>query len=88
MTNGPCHDDSHIIAYVYGFVNSFFEFFEKNLTEKSPPAEGRREMFEPERSAAAAAGEEQDDEDDPDPVVVVEYVAQTVVHSEPPVNMK
>ena len=41
------------------------------------------------RSATAAAAEEQqDDEDDPDPVVVVEYVAQTVVHSEPPVNMK
>ena len=35
-------------------------------------------------AAAAAAGEQQDDEDDPDPVVVVEYVAQTVVHSEPP----
>ena len=39
-------------------------------------------------ATAAAAGEQQDDEDDPDPVVVVEYVAQTVVHSEPPVNMK
>ena len=39
-------------------------------------------------ATAAAAEEQQDDEDDPDPVVVVEYVAQTVVHSEPPVNMK
>ena len=37
------------------------------------------------RSAtAAAAGEQEDDEDDPDPVVVVEDVAQTVVHSVPP----
>lgn len=36
-------------------------------------------------SATAAAGEEQDDEDDPDPVVVVENVAKTVVHSEPPI---
>ena len=35
-------------------------------------------------ATAAAAEEQQDDEDDPDPVVVVEYVAQTVVHSEPP----
>ena len=35
-------------------------------------------------TAAAAAEEEQDDEDDPDPVVVVEYVAQAVVHGEPP----
>ena len=31
-------------------------------------------------AAAAAAEEQQDDEDDPDPVVVVEYVAQAVVH--------
>ena len=36
-------------------------------------------------AAAAAAEEQQDDEDDPDPVVVVEYVAQTVVHGEPPI---
>ena len=35
-------------------------------------------------ATAAAIEEQQDDEDDPDPVVVVEYVAQTVVHSEPP----
>ena len=35
-------------------------------------------------ATAAAAEEEQDDDGDPDPVVVVEDVAQTVVHSEPP----
>ena len=35
-------------------------------------------------ATAAAAGEQEDDEDDPDPVVVVEDVAQTVVHSVPP----
>jgi hypothetical protein len=35
-------------------------------------------------ATAAAAGEQEDDEDDPDPVVVVEHVAQAVVHSEPP----
>ena len=35
-------------------------------------------------AAAAAAGEQENDEDDPDPVVVVEDVAQTVVHSVPP----
>ena len=37
-----------------------------------------------ESATAAAAEEEKNDKDDPDPVVVVEYVAQTVVHSEPP----
>ena len=37
-------------------------------------------------ATAAAAGEQEDDEDDPDPVVVVEDVAQTVVHSVPPKN--
>ena len=35
-------------------------------------------------ATAAAAGEQEDDEDDPDPVVVVEDVAQAVVHGEPP----
>ena len=35
-------------------------------------------------AAAAAAEEQENDEDDPDPVVVVEDVAQTVVHSVPP----
>ena len=39
-------------------------------------------------ATAAAAEEQQDDEDDPDPIVVVEHVAQTVVHSEPPYSMK
>ena len=36
-----------------------------------------------ERSAAAAANEDQRDDEDPDPVVV-EYVAQTVIHGIPP----
>ena len=48
----------------------------------------RRDCAKTSATATAAAEEQQDDEDDPDPVVVVEYVAQTVVHSEPPVDMK
>ena len=53
--------------------------------KKAPSQGGSRPRRGRKGSAtAAAAGEQQDDEDDPDPVVVVEHVAQTVVHSEPP----
>ena len=53
-----------------------------------PPIGGSGEGWRSGSATAAAAGEQEDDEDDPDPVVVVEYVAQTVVHGEPPNNMK
>jgi len=40
-------------------------------------------LREQSRSTAAAADENQRDDEDPDPVVV-EYVAQTVIHGIPP----
>ena len=43
-------------------------------------------MTEPQNgcsAVAAAAGDKQESDEDPDPVVI-EYSAQTVVHSEPP----
>ena len=49
-----------------------------------PPIGGSGEGWRSGSATAAAAGEQEDDEDDPDPVVVVEDVAQTVVHSVPP----
>ena len=53
--------------------------------KRGSPDGGSREGSAGDGSAtAAAAGEQEDDEDDPDPVVVVEDVAQTVVHSVPP----
>ena len=55
--------------------------------KKAPSQGGSRPRRGRKGSAtAAAAGEQQDDQDDPDPVVVVEDVAQTVVHSVPPEN--
>ena len=45
---------------------------------------GRNSRGERGSATAAAAEEQQDDDGDPDPVVVVEDVAQTVVHSVPP----
>ena len=50
-----------------------------NRKRGAPPKESA-----PGGDLAAARGEQQDDDEDPDPVVVVENIAQTVVHSEPP----
>ena len=65
-------------------LNRFVIEYESKCKDGETLTRAEAKQKAAEEAAAAAAEEQQDDKDDPDPVVVVENVAQTVVHSEPP----